>query len=117
MSRAAGQASVPNFVLDKSLEELRMLKKAAALLLVCASTGAWLGCGTTSSRYLYAAIPGGAGGGQIVAYREDPNAGVLTQLAGSPISAGQAVESLVIHPSGKYLYAANSAVDNISLYS
>ena len=93
-----------------------MLKKAAALLLICAGIGAWLGCGKTSSRYLYAAIPGGAGGGQIVAYREDPNAGVLTQLAGSPIAAGQAVESLVIHPSGKYLYAANSGSNNISLY-
>jgi 6-phosphogluconolactonase (cycloisomerase 2 family) len=94
-----------------------MLKKAAALLLVCAGTGAWLGCGTTSSRYLYASIPGGAGGGQIVAYREDPNAGVLTQLSGSPITAGSAVQSLVIHPSGKYLYAANSGSNNISLYT
>lgn len=94
-----------------------MLKKAAALLLVCGSMGAWLGCGTTSSRYLYATIPGGAGGGQIVAYREDPNAGVLTQLAGSPITAGLAVESLVIHPSGKYLYTANSGSSNISQYT
>jgi len=79
--------------------------------------GAWLGCGTTSSRFLYAAIPSGAGGGQIVAYREDPNAGVLNQLSGSPISAGSAVESLAIHPSGKYLYAANSGNNNISLYT
>jgi len=94
-----------------------MLKKAAALLLVCASMSPWLGCGTTSSRFLYAAIPSGAGGGQIVAYREDPNAGVLNQLVGSPISAGSAVESLAIHPSGKYLYAANSGSNNISLYT
>jgi 6-phosphogluconolactonase (cycloisomerase 2 family) len=95
-----------------------MLKKAAALLLVCASIGAWLGCGTTSSRFLYAAIPSGAGGGQIVAYREDPNAGVLNQLSGSPITAVGA-ESLAMHPSGKYLYAANlgSNNNNISLYT
>lgn len=82
-----------------------MLKKAAALLLVCASMGAWVGCGTTSSRYLYAAIPGSS---EIVAYREDPNAGVLTQLTGSPITAGPAVEALALHPSKKFLYAANS---------
>lgn len=98
-----------------------MLKKAAALLLVCASIGAWLGCGTTSSRFLYAALPGGAGGGQIVAYREDPNAGVLTQLAGSPIQVGGSVHSLAIHPSGKFLYATNfgtgSGPGNISLYT
>jgi 6-phosphogluconolactonase len=115
--KAAGQASVPNFVFNKFLEELRMLKKAAALLLVCASIGAWLGCGTTTSRFLFAAIPSGAGGGQIVAYREDPNAGVLNQLSGSPIAAGSAVEALAIHTSGKYLYAANSGSNNISAYT
>ena len=93
-----------------------MLKKAAALVFVCASMGAWMGCGKTSSRYLYAAIPAGASG-EIVAYREDPNAGVLTQLSGSPISAGSAVQSLALHPTGKYLYAANSGANNVSLYT
>ncbi len=82
-----------------------MLKKAAALMLVCASTGAWMGCGTTSSNYLYATIPAS---NEIVAFREDPNSGALLQLVGSPITAGQAVQSLVIHPSNKFLYAANS---------
>src|SRR3954469_15789407 len=91
-----------------------MLKKAAAALLVCASVAMWTGCGTTSNRFLYAAIPGSS---QIVIYREDPNAGVLTQLAGSPVTAGLGVESLVLHPSKKFLYAANSGQDNISLYT
>src|SRR3974377_402214 len=91
-----------------------MLKKAAALLLVSASMSAWLGCGTTSSRFLYAAIPTS---NTIVAYREDPNSGVLTQLSGSPISAGAAVQALAMHPSGKYLYAANSESNNISLFT
>jgi 6-phosphogluconolactonase len=91
-----------------------MLKKAATLVLVCASVSAWLGCGTTKSRFLYAAIPSS---NTIVAYREDPNAGVLTQLAGSPISAGSAIEALAMHPSGKYLYAANSGSNNISEYT
>lgn len=91
-----------------------MLKKAAALLLVSASMSAWLGCGTTSSRFLYAAIPTS---NTIVAYREDPNSGVLTQLSGSPISAGSAIEALAMHPSGKFLYAANSESNNISLFT
>jgi hypothetical protein len=78
-----------------------MLKKAAALFFVCASIAICVSCSTTANRYLYAAIPGGAAG-EIVAYREDPNSGALTQLAGSPITAGGAVESLVIHPSKKY---------------
>jgi 6-phosphogluconolactonase (cycloisomerase 2 family) len=82
-----------------------MLKKAAALLFACASMATWVGCGSTSSRYLYASIPAS---NQIVAYREDPNSGVLTQLTGSPLTAGSAVQSLAMHPSGKFLYAANS---------
>jgi len=90
-----------------------MVKKAAALFLVCASIVLWVGCASTSSRYLYAAIPGS---NQIVAYREDPNSGILTQLVGSPITAGPAVEALVIDPSGKFLYAANSGEGDISLF-
>jgi len=91
-----------------------MLKKAAALFLVCAGIAICVSCGSTSSRYLYASIPAS---NEIVAYREDPNSGVLTQLVGSPISAGQAVQSIVIHPSGKFLYAANSGESDISLFT
>jgi DNA-binding beta-propeller fold protein YncE len=90
-----------------------MLKKAAALFLVCASLATWIGCGSTTSKYLYAAIPIT---NQIVIFREDPNSGVLTQLAGSPVTAGQTVQALAIHPSGKYLYAANSGEGDVSLY-
>ncbi len=91
-----------------------MLKKAAALFLVCASMATWIGCGTTTSHYLYAAIPGS---NEIVVYREDPNSGVLTQLTGSPVTAGQAVQALAMHPSGKYLYTANSGEGDVSLYT
>lgn len=92
-----------------------MQKKVLACLLVCASMATWVSCGsTTSNRYVYAAIPAQ---NEIVAYREDPNAGVLTQLVGSPITAGQAIEALVFHPSKKYLYSVNSGVNNVSLYT
>jgi len=91
-----------------------MLKKAAVLVLACASLAASLGCGTTKSRFVYAALPTS---NNIVAYREDPNSGALIQLAGSPISAGSGLEALALHPSGKYLYAANSGSNNISLYT
>lgn len=91
-----------------------MLKKAAALFLVGASLATLIGCGTTSSRYVYAAIPAAS---QIVAYREDPNSGVLTALIGSPIAAGPGVTSIAIHPSKKFLYAANSAESDISLFT
>jgi 6-phosphogluconolactonase (cycloisomerase 2 family) len=75
----------------------------------------WVSCSSTSSHYLYAAIPGGPG--QIVAYREDPNSGILTQLVVSPISAGLGVRALAMHPSGKFLYAANSGESDVSVYA
>ena len=91
-----------------------MLKKAAALFLVGASLATWLGCTTNSNTYLYAAI---SASNQIVIYREDPNSGLLTVLVGSPITAGQGVHSIVIHPSKKFLYAANSNESNVSLFN
>lgn len=90
-----------------------MLQKAAALFLVCASVALCVSCGPTTSRFLYAALPTSD---QIVAFREDPNSGILTQLAISPITAGPAVQSLVIHPSSKFLYAANAGESDVSLF-
>lgn len=94
-----------------------MLKKAGALLLVCAGMGAWVSCSlltSSSNKYVYAAIPAND---EIVAFREDPNAGVLTALAGSPYTAGPEVQSIVLHPSGKYLYGANAGQNNVSLFN
>jgi len=91
-----------------------MLKKAAALFVVGVSLATWTSCGKNVSRYLYAAIPGA---NQIEEFREDPNTGILTALTGSPIPAGPAVESVAIHPSNKFLYAANSGEGDISLFT
>jgi 6-phosphogluconolactonase len=104
-------------IFDHFVEELRMLRKAGALLLVCASMGASVGCNffsNSSSQYVYAAIPESD---EILAYREDPNSGVLTELAASPITAGPEVQSLVFHPSGKYIYAANPGQNNVSQFT
>lgn len=92
-----------------------MRKIAMALLLVCASMAIWVGCSNTiSGRYLYAAIPQL---NELIVFREDPNSGALTELVGSPITAGQSVHALVIHPTKKFMYAANSGEDDISLFT
>src|SRR5260370_4662799 len=96
-----------------------MLQKALLLFLVLASIAGFPGCGSTSSHYVYATIPVAS---QIVAYREDPNSGVLTQISGSPYSVGEGARSLVIHPSGKFLYVANpgqggTAENDISMFT
>ncbi|HVI78874.1 MAG TPA: beta-propeller fold lactonase family protein, partial [Candidatus Acidoferrum sp.] len=94
-----------------------MLKRAAALLLICAGVVGGVACSnSSSSHYLYGALPG-SGAGEIIEFREDPDSGALTQLANSPITAGSAVQSLALHPSGKFLYAANSGSGNVSLFT
>ena len=91
-----------------------MLKKAAALFLAGVSLATWTSCGKVTNQYLFAAIPGAS---QIGSYREDPNSGVLTLVTGSPFTAGPAVESLVVHPSGKFLYSVNSGEGDLSLFN
>jgi 6-phosphogluconolactonase len=91
-----------------------MLKKAAAVFLISASTAICGGCFiSNSSHVVFAALPQSS---QIVEYREDPNSGILTQLPTSPVTAGPGVQSLVVHPSGKYLYAANAGENDVSLF-
>lgn len=93
-----------------------MLQKALVLVLVVASIASCIGCGTTASHYVYTTIPAA---NQIIAYREDPNSGVLTQISGSPYTVGDGARSAVLHPSGKFLYVANPGQleDDISLFT
>ncbi|HKI26316.1 MAG TPA: beta-propeller fold lactonase family protein [Candidatus Sulfotelmatobacter sp.] len=91
-----------------------MRKKAAALFVVCASLATSISCGRNLSHFVYVATPAA---NQIAAYREDPNSGILTALAGSPIPAGNGVEAIAFHPSKKFLYAANSLESDISIFS
>jgi 6-phosphogluconolactonase len=107
------------FFAFKFSQELRMLQKALGLVFVVASITGFIGCGSTANHYIYAALPAA---NQIIAYREDPNSGVLTQIAGSPYSVGDGAHSLALHPSGKFLYAANpgaggNSENDISLFT
>jgi 6-phosphogluconolactonase len=92
-----------------------MFQKALGLLFVLASTALCIGCSSTS-HYLFAALPAT---NQVAVYREDPTAGVLTQISGSPFAVGDGAQSLVLHPSGKFLYVANPGQNenDISLFT
>jgi 6-phosphogluconolactonase len=92
-----------------------MLQKALVLFLILASLAGGVGCGTTANHYVYTTL---SAANQIAVYREDPNSGVLTQLSGSPYTAGDGANSVVIHPSGKFLYVSNPGQNenDISLF-
>jgi 6-phosphogluconolactonase len=96
-----------------------MVQKALILALLFAAIAAGVSCGNTKSHYLYATLPAA---NEIVAFREDPNSGVLTELDGSPYSVGDGVHSIVIHPSGQFAYACNPGIaanneNDISLFT
>src|SRR5258707_14579682 len=78
-----------------------MLKKAVAVFFVCASIAIWIGCGSTSSHYVYATIPAA---NQVQVYREDPNSGGLTTLSGSPFTAVLARHGAWVRPPKKALF-------------
>ena len=92
-----------------------MLQKALALMFALAGVAACVGC-STESHYLFTTFPSL---NEVAVYREDPIAGVLTQIKGSPYSVGDGAHSLVIHPSGKYLYIANpgQSENDVSLFT
>jgi 6-phosphogluconolactonase len=92
-----------------------MLQKLLSAILVCVSVAGSVGCGKTGNHYLYATIPAAS---QLAVFREDPYSGVLTQLDESPYTVGSGAQSVVIHPSGKYLYVANpgQGENDISLF-
>jgi 6-phosphogluconolactonase (cycloisomerase 2 family) len=104
------------FFAFKFSQESRMLQKALVLVFVVASIASCIGCGQTTSHYVYATIPAAD---QVIAFREDPYSGVLNELEGSPYPVGDGARSAVLHPSGKFLYVANPGQEenDISLFT
>jgi 6-phosphogluconolactonase len=92
-----------------------MLRKALVLVFMLASIVSCLSCGKTANHYVYATVPATS---QLAVFREDPFSGVLTQLSESPYTVGSGAQSVVIHPSGKFLYVANpgQGENDVSLF-
>jgi 6-phosphogluconolactonase len=91
-----------------------MLQKALVLVFVFAGIAGSIGCGA-SSHFVYATLPAAS---ELAVYREDPYSGELTTLSGTPYTVGDGAVSVVLHPSGKFLYVANpgQGEDDISLF-
>jgi 6-phosphogluconolactonase len=92
-----------------------MLRKLLVVVFLVASLAFSLGCGRSGNHYLYVTI---YATNQLAVFREDPYSGILTQLAESPYTIGSGPQSVVIHPSNKYLYVANAGQgeNDISLF-
>lgn len=92
-----------------------MLQKALVLVFVFVVIAGCVSCQSNGSHYLYATVPAAS---QLAVFREDPYSGVLTQLQESPYTVGSGAYSVVVHPSGKFLYVANpgQGENDVSLF-
>jgi 6-phosphogluconolactonase len=52
----------------------------------------------------------------VAAYHVDNNTGAFSQILGSPYGAGISPSSILLHPSGKFVYVANAGENDISLF-
>jgi 6-phosphogluconolactonase len=89
-----------------------VLACGALLMMALAACGGGI-VTSPSSHLMFVSI---SANNTIAGYRIDNNSGAFTQLTGSPYFAGDSPTSLVLHPSGNFLYAVNQLGNNISLF-
>jgi DNA-binding beta-propeller fold protein YncE len=86
---------------------------ALAWLAACGGGSSGGGNGSTGGN-AYVAIPEA---NAVASYRVSSGSGDLKAVLGSPFKGGTSPISLVVHPSGKYVYTANQGGNDISLYA
>jgi len=84
------------------------------LFFVAMGLASLLGCGSSSSHTAYVALPNS---NAVAAYRINNTSAVFTTIVGSPYPAGNSPASVRVHPSNKFVYAANQSENDISLLS
>ncbi len=86
---------------------------ALAWLAGCGGGGSGSGKGSAGGN-AYVAVPEA---NAVASYRVSSGSGNLKAVLGSPFVGGRSPISLVVHPSGKYVYTANQGGNDISLYA
>src|SRR5215831_17457371 len=94
------------------------VKTCAGWLMICAMLAGNFGCssdnGGGDSSAAHTAYLTLAAGNSIAAFQV--NQGALQAVVGAPFSAGPSPVSIVAHPSGKFVYVANAAENDISVF-
>ncbi len=96
-------------------EEARLLPSARlSLVLIVVGLAALVGCGSSSNHTAYVTVPTS---NAVAAFRIDNSSDRFTTIVGSPYPAGTSPSSVLVHPSGRFVYVANQGEDNIELFS
>ena len=100
--------------------EIRPFASGLRLVIVTAlaltALGGLGGCSSSSSNTTHLAYVAG-GIHAVSAYRINNKTGSASALVGSPYVAGNSPSSVLVHPSGQFLYVANQADSTISLFT
>jgi 6-phosphogluconolactonase (cycloisomerase 2 family) len=91
---------------------LRSQKPSMVFLTIGLAT--LLGCSSTSTHTAYASLPNA---NAVAAFRIDNHTARFTTILGSPYPAGNSPASVLVHPSNKFVYAANQSDNDISLFT
>ncbi len=91
-----------------------MASKKMSLILMLMGLAALVGCGTSSTHTGYVTLPTS---NAVAAYRIDNHSARFTSIVGSPYPAGTSPSSVLVHPSGRFVYVANQGENDIALFS
>lgn len=69
-----------------------------------------------SGRFVFVANYGWPGSGTVSAYTINTATGTLTEVAGSPFTAGNGSDSITVDPTGRFVYVANLLNDTITAF-
>ena len=86
---------------------MRKLFATAILTMILGMFGAPLAAQNTPPVYLFLLEGRGEPVGTIHVFSVNTSTGVLTEVPGSPFNAGLIPQSLVVDPTGRFLYVAN----------
>ena len=87
---------------------------ASAWLPSCGGSGSSGGGSGSAGRNAFLAVPQS---NAVAAYRVDTSSGKFKAVLGSPFMGGTSPISIAVHPSGKFVYAANQGGNDISLFN
>src|SRR5579859_6480956 len=91
-----------------------MPSKTISVVLMVMGLAALVGCGSSSTHTAYVTLPSL---NAVAAYRIDDTSARFTTIVGSPYPAGTSPSSILVHPSGRFVYVANQGDNNVELFS
>jgi 6-phosphogluconolactonase (cycloisomerase 2 family) len=91
-----------------------MPSKRTFLVFIAMGLASLAGCGSSSTHTAYVTLPNL---NAVAAYRINNSSAKFTTIVGSPFPAGNSPSSVVVHPSGRFVYVSNRIDNTISLFT